>query len=404
MREEVIAMGLKILFVGTACPFGEISGAGLRTLNLIRLLERIGEVTVVFATGRDWTMEQEEQTRAAFKVALISRYIETPVDSLRDRYRKIFDPSFMNTNGVIAPPADARQLDELIANHDVVWLHTLKLANAFRRDHWPKSVMDVDDYPSRFHQSAAGQEPTWRGRLLRQQKAFSWRRHEARCLERFDVLTVCKPADVAHFGDPQRVRVVPNGFSVDGSESFTYPPPALRIGMIGDFNYLPNHDGLRWFIREVWPKLKGRFPTVTLRLVGKGSAEIAGKFEDQGVEGLGYVSDVAQEIGSWSLMIVPTRLGGGTHLKVAEGLARGVPIVTTSHGARGYDLIPEVHAFVTDGVDEFIRGCSAILENPAVGQRLRQSGLELFRERFSWDSIHPAVEQVVAACLSRQRR
>ena len=404
MREEVIAMGLKILFVGTACPFGEISGAGLRTLNLIRLLERIGEVTVVFATGRDWTMEQEEQTRAAFKVALISRYIETPVDSLRDRYRKIFDPSFMNTNGVIAPPADARQLDELIANHDVVWLHTLKLANAFRRDHWPKSVMDVDDYPSRFHQSAAGQEPTWRGRLLRRQKAFSWRRHEARCLERFDVLTVCKPADVAHFGDPQRVRVVPNGFSVDGSESFTYPPPALRIGMIGDFNYLPNHDGLRWFIREAWPKLRGRFPTVTLRLVGKGSAEIAGKFEDQGVEGLGYVSDVAQEIGSWSLMIVPTRLGGGTHLKVAEGLARGVPIVTTTHGARGYDLVPEVHAFVTDGVDEFIRGCTAILEDPAVGQRLRQSGLELFHERFSWDSILPAVEQTVATCLSRQPR
>ena len=394
----------RILFMGTACPFGDISGAGLRTLNLIRLLERVGEVTVVFATGREWTVAQEEQTRAAFNVAMISRYLETPVDNLRDRYRKFFDPSFMNTNGVMAPPADVRKLEELIANHDVVWLHTFKLANAFRRDHWPKSVMDVDDYPSHFNRRAAGHEPTWRGRMLRRQRAFSWRRHEARCLTRFDVLTVCKPADIAHFGDPARVRVVPNGFSVDGVEPSAYPPPELRIGMIGDFNYLPNHNGLRWFIREAWPQVRGRFPKVTLRLVGKGSAEIAGEFPGQGVEGLGYVPDVAQEIGSWSLMIVPTRLGGGTHLKVAEGLARGVPIVTTSHGARGYDLVPEVHAFVTDGVDEFIRGCSAILDDPSVGQRLRQSGLELFHERFSWDSILPAVEQTVAACLSRQAR
>lgn len=397
-------MVTKILFVGTACPFGDISGAGLRTLNLIRLLERIGEVTVVFATGREWTLYQEEQTRAAFNVALISRYLETPVGNLRDRYRKIFDPSFMNTNGVKVPAEDVRRVGALVESHDLVWLHTLKLANAFRRDHWPKSVMDVDDYPSRFHRSAAGHEPTLQRRLHRRQRSFSWRRHEARCLERFDVLTVCKPSDVAHFGDPARVRVVPNGFNVDGAEPFPYPPPALRIGMIGDFNYLPNHDGLRWFIREVWQKVRGRFPKVSLRLVGKGSAEIAREFAEQGVEGLGYVSDVASEIGSWSLMIVPTRLGGGTHLKVAEGLARGVPIVTTSHGARGYDLVPEVHAFVTDGMDEFIRGCSAILEDPAVGQRLRQSGLELFRERFSWDSILPAVEQTVAACLARQPR
>lgn len=394
----------KILFVGTACPFGDVSGAGLRTRNLIRLLQGFGEVTTVFATERDWSAEQEAQTRSASKVALISRYLQTPVRSLKDRCRKVLDPAFLNTNGVEVPPQDARLVEALVESHDVVWLHTLKLANAFRRDRWPKSIMDVDDYPSRFHRSAAEHEPTLQRRLHRRQRSFSWRRHEAHCLDRFQLLTVCKPGDIAHFGDAERVRVVPNGFSVEGGDQFPYPPPVPRIGMIGDFNYLPNHNGLRWFMKEVWAEVRKDFPEVELRLAGKGSGEIAAEFPGQRVSGLGYVPDVAAEIGSWSLMIVPTRLGGGTHLKVAEGLARGVPIVTTEHGARGYDLVPGVQALIAGNAGDFSQACRAILRDPGLGLRLREQGLELFNRSYSWDSIGPSVGRTVEACIAMSKQ
>ena len=397
-------MGPKILFIGTTCPFGDVSGAGVRTLNLLRLLERIGRVTAVFATGREWSAEQLEKTRIAFDVALVSRYQAAPIQTVGDRFRKIFDPAFLNTNGVIVPPEDRKRVEELVEQHDVVWIHTLKLANAFRRFHWPHTIMDVDDFPSRFHRSAAGHAPSLKMKLMRHQKAFSWRRHERNCLKRFDLLAVCKEADRDSFGDPSRVHVVPNGFTAPDTTAAVVVRRNDRIGMIGDFNYLPNHDGLRWFMREAWSQIRGEVPGAELRLIGKGSDAIAKTFPGAGVSGLGYVPDVAEETGSWSCMIVPTRLGGGTHLKVAEGLARKVPIVTTTHGSRGYRLVSGEQAFISDDPREFAKACVTLLSDSDARDRMSGAGWSLFNTHYSWDSIQPAVERAVSACLSRSDR
>jgi glycosyltransferase involved in cell wall biosynthesis len=240
-------------------------------------------------------------------------------------------------------------------------------------------------------------------KLMRRQKAFSWRRHERNCLKRFELLTVCKEADRGSFGDPSRVHVVPNGFAVPEPAAADVTRRGDRIGMIGDFNYLPNHDGLRWFMREVWGEIRAKVPGVELRLVGKGSDAIAATFPGEGVVGLGYVPDVAEETGSWSGMIVPTRLGGGTHLKVAEGLARRVPIVTTTHGSRGYSLVSGGHAFIADEAADFSRACVTLLGDPGVRERMSAEGWRLFNERYSWDSIQPAVERAVMDCLARSR-
>ena len=393
----------RILFIGTTCPFGDVSGSGVRTLNLLKLLGRIGKVSAVFATGRDWSAEQLEKTRQTFDVKLVSRYLDAPIRTAGDRYRKIFDPGFMNTNGVIVPPDDRQRVSELVEQHDVVWIHTFKLANAFRRFHWPATIIDVDDFPSRFHRSAAVHAPTVKMKLMRYQKAFSWRRHERNCLQRFDMLAVCKEADLHSFGDPSRVRVIPNGFAAPESAFESISPNGDRIGMIGDFNYLPNRDGLNWFMQEAWNKVREMVPGVELRLVGKGGDEIARTFPGAGVVGLGYVPDVAEEMASWSCMIVPTRLGGGTHLKVAEGLARRIPIVTTGHGARGYQLVSGEQAFIADEAREFTSSCLTLLSEPDVREQMKDAGWKLFNERYSWDSIQPAVEQTVEDCLARSR-
>lgn len=399
-REPV--MNPSILFIGTTCPFGDVSGSGVRTQNILRLLGRIGRVKAVFATARDWTPEQHDHTHGTFDVGLVSRYLDTPHGGIGNRLRNVFDPRYLNSNCVMVPAEDRRQVEKWVSEHDLVWIHTLKLANSFRRYRWPSTIMDVDDFPSRFHRSAAVHAPTIKEKLMRRQRAFSWKRHERHCLERFDLLTVCKEADLGAFGDPSRVRVVPNGFQPPEHVPSPGSRRGDRLGMIGDFNYLPNHDGLRWFMREVWIRVRDQVPGVELRLVGKGSEVIAAEYPDMGVVGLGFVQDVAEEINSWSCMIVPTRLGGGTHLKVAEGLARRVPIVTTSHGSRGYNLVSGEHSFVTDDQEIYSQACVRLLTDPDVRQRMSEAGWQLFNNRYSWDSIQPAVERVVVDCMSRK--
>jgi hypothetical protein len=42
---------------------------------------------------------------------------------------------------------------------------------------------------------------------------------------------------------------------------------------------------------------------------------------------------------TWSAMIVPIRVGGGTRVKIAQALSRKCPVVSTSLGAFGYNVI-----------------------------------------------------------------
>jgi len=396
-------MSLRILFLGTTCPFGDISGAGLRTLNIARQLAQIGSLTTVFASSRAWTPEQTARTREAFEVALLTTFRPAPIRTPLAYARKLLDPRFLNTNGVEVPPEHAQRVADLVAKHDVVWIHTLKLANAFGRFRWPHTVMDVDDFPSRYHRLAARHAGSLREKWRRTRLAFSSSRHEQLCFDRFDVLTVCKDEDRPAFGDPSRVHIVPNGFATPEPVAPAPVAAAPRFGMIGDFNYLPNHDGLRWFMAEVWAAIQARVPTAELRLVGKASDTIARQFAGRAVSGLGYVPDVGAEMATWSAMIVPTRLGGGTHLKVAEGLARQVPLVTTRHGARGYTITAGEHALLADTPADFATACLRLAREPALGDQLRAAGARLFREQFSWDSIRPAMAGAIEACLARQR-
>lgn len=389
----------RILFLCTASPFGT-SGSGVRTLHLARLMARLGRLRLAVATGRDWTPEQLAQTRAEFDLADYFPYEPAPIGGPVNRVRQIFDPRFLNTNGVRVPPAHAARLQALLDDSDVVWIHTQKLANAFRRFHWPKTIIDVDDYPSRFHASAIPHSPWIVPKLRRMRNAYAWRRREAVWTERFTLAAVCKEADRAAFGASPRVHVVPNGFSAPPESAPRTPSrSAPRLGMIGDFTYLPNHNGLRWFVAYCWPEVRRQVPTATLHLIGKASDELARTLGAPGLVGHGYVPDTGVEIATWSAMIVPTRLGGGTHLKVAEGLARRVPLVATSHGTRGYAIESGRHALVADTEPDFVRACVQLLTQPGEGERLAAAGGELFEAKYSWDAIRPALDAAIRHCL-----
>jgi hypothetical protein len=89
---------------------------------------------------------------------------------------------------------------------------------------------------------------------------------------------------------------------------------------------MPTEMGLKWFIRDVWPRIKREFPRAQVRLVGRGSK---GYLKELGPDiiGRGWLEDPGDEIASWPAMIVPIKVGGGTPVRPAEGFLRRCPVV-----------------------------------------------------------------------------
>lgn len=376
----------------------------MRTQQVATLLGNIGSVTMLAVVATEWSKEQLSATADAFRFAGLIKYRKSPIRGIKERGRQLFDPRFLNSNGVDISPEDRSRTEELINAHDLVWIHTMKVANAYRKYHWTNSVMDVDDIPSRYNRLAAPHEKSLKRKVRRWYHAHIDKRRETFVLDRFSIVTVCKESDRVHFQNDERVHVVPNGFATPVQcERHVIRAHLPILGMIGDFGHLPNAEGFRWFARTVWPRIMPLVPDATVRLVGKGSREIAAEYEKQRIVGVGYVDDTSLELATWAGMIVPTRLGGGSHLKVVEGLARRVAMVTTSHGSRGYDLINGRHAFVADTEDAFGDACLKLLQNPLIGAGLAADGWSLFRTKYAWNAIAPAVEGAVEHCLSRSK-
>ena len=373
-------------------------GAMLRARNVFRLLSRIGEVRVVLANSQ--VADAGKTSTVGFELAGVMPFYETGRTSFANRLRHEFDGKYLNTECQQASAADRQKLESLMAAHDLVWIHGVKIANGFGLWRWPKSVLDIDDIPSSFHRSDMASASGMVQRLKRYRQMRLWQRREKYIRERFDALCVCSPDDFKELGGGQGIFVVPNGFN---------PPDKLvprqlsispRIGFVGAFQYRPNREGVDWFVQKVWPQILQAQPSARLRLIGKGSEDCHWP-EAQNIDRLGFVSNVAEEMATWSLSVVPVFVGGGTRIKIAEAFSRRCPVVSTTLGAHGYGAVDGRELLLADDPKDFSKKCLRILSDARAGEGLADHGWQRFMESWTWDSFAGRVQSTVDFVLKK---
>jgi glycosyltransferase involved in cell wall biosynthesis len=216
------------------------------------------------------------------------------------------------------------------------------------------------------------------------------------------VQTVCSEDDRRYLGSGESVHVIPNGFDpviVRRRAS----PDLPRLGLIGNCEFMPNEQGIKWFVRDVWPAVKRSVPSAQLRLVGRASDGYLSKLGPD-IVGVGWLEDPGDEIASWSAMIVPIKVGSGTRVKVAEGFARRCPVVSTSIGSFGYGGENGRDILLADRAEDFAAACIRLLRNPSLGEALSERAYQRFLERWTWNSFESKVGTVVEQCLEKGNR
>lgn len=113
-----------------------------------------------------------------------------------------------------------------------------------------------------------------------------------------------------------------------------------HILFVGGFAHPPNKDGLLWFKKSIFQRIKVSIPDIELDVVGSHSEMVEDAIKDtQGINLLGFVSD--EELNNLykncKMVVAPLRYGAGVKGKIIEAFANGVPVVTTECGAEGID-------------------------------------------------------------------
>lgn len=237
-----------------------------------------------------------------------------------------------------------------------------------------------------------------------------WRRMRAferdEC-RRFDHVIAVSPADRDVFRDEYGVASVsdvPTGVDTDffrPSGSVVVQPH--EIAFTGSMDWMPNEDGIAWFVREVLPMVKRELPDASLSIVGRNpTAGVRALGDDAGgVVVTGSVPDIRPFLERAGAIIVPLRVGGGTRLKIFEAMAMERPIVSTTIGAEGLPVEDGTDIRIADDAADFAGAVVSLLRDPAYGAALGAAAARQVREHFGWQHV---TEEFAAACAAAVER
>lgn len=230
-----------------------------------------------------------------------------------------------------------------------------------------------------------------------------WRRIERACADRAAVAVVCSglDRDRLHALEPgAAVRVVPNGYEpapgiTGGSRTPRSEGPVLL--MVGLLTYEANQDAAAFFGRDVLPLVRAQAPAARFRVVGRYAAPDVARFAGlPGLELTGEVADLGAELAAADVAVVPIRFGGGTRIKILEAFATGLPVVATSVGAEGLDVVGGRHLLLADDAESFAEACLRVWRDPVLRESLVAEGRARWQERYRWDVIAPTITAAVA--------
>jgi glycosyltransferase involved in cell wall biosynthesis len=270
----------------------------------------------------------------------------------------------------------------------------------------PKLVLDTHeiayDMVRQFSRSG-------HGLFRRGYAAADWRklrREEVAAFRAADGIAACSAADAQRIRDEHpgaRTVVIPNAADVDFYQ--TRPgdpsPDGETILFFGLMSTLPNTDGILWFLHEIWPKIAAARPSARLQIVGSRPPPAVRAFAGPRVEVAGFVEDLRPKLAAAAVLIVPLRLGGGTRLKIVEGMAMNKAIVSTSLGAEGIDAVPGRDLLLADDPDTFASSVLRVLGDKALAERLGTSARALAVAKYAWSAAVLDLERFYRELLDR---
>jgi glycosyltransferase involved in cell wall biosynthesis len=139
---------------------------------------------------------------------------------------------------------------------------------------------------------------------------------------------------------------------------------------IGSMDWSENSEGVKWLVKEVWPKIISKTPYAELHLAGRGLKKDDPEFSGKNIFNHGEVENAEEFMNSYSVMTIPLLSGGGMRVKLVEGMALGKAIVSTSIGAEGSETKNEQEIMIENSSDDFAEAVCNLLNNEIFSREL----------------------------------
>jgi sugar transferase (PEP-CTERM/EpsH1 system associated) len=385
---------MKIVWVKAGKLLPVNKGSRIRSYHILRHLARHHEVTLLTYYGgrRDPAYEEEIQQHFPAAVAVCTA---APDETLAER-----GVHYLRHLSSAAPFSVTKFTDPEVQR---------LLANWFRERRFDAAVCDFLSASLNFPQNLSTptvlfqhnvESQLWRRqaqvqsfgikKLVFKIEASKMARYEREAVRRFHHVIAVSEQDreqMSAMTDISRITVVPTGVDTEQFRSSTNSLPRQPLVLFtGDMNWEPNIDGVIYFCREVWPRVRAQVPEARFRIVGRDPHRTIRALASESIEVTGTVPSVIEHLREARVFVVPLRMGGGTRLKIYEAMAAGKAVVSSTVGAEGLDIHHGKDILLADNPTAFAESTVSLLQNDELCGQYAKAAVELAM-RHDWSVI-----------------
>lgn len=397
---------MKILWVKAGKLLPVDAGGKIRSYNILRHMQQHHDLVLLTPYGgkRDLWYEKEIQKEFPGALPIWTAALDSSTLARIFHYLYCFPSGVPFSIRKFTDRAAGRKIEQLIEQEqfDAVVCDFLAPSLTFPKKLWGQTILFQHNVETVLWERMLASEPSRLKRLLYRLEAGRMRRYECSSIGKFQRVIAVSEQDRAYmsqFMPTDKISVVPTGVDLEQYRAISGGQASGPLVMFtGTMNFEPNMDGVEYFCREIWPRVLKAVPNARFRIVGKEPVASVRRLESETVEVTGTVPSVAEHLRQAWVLVVPLRMGGGTRLKIYEGMAMGRAIVSTSIGAEGLDVRNGKDIILADEAETFADAVITLLCEPEMRKRYERAAAETVA-RFGWASVAEKFVEVLAGAV-----
>lgn len=215
-------------------------------------------------------------------------------------------------------------------------------------------------------------------RILRFEKSF---------INKYDLLLPITQRDADAFtqlGNTAPMLVAPAGYNVEKWQPYLGDDAYPHLFHLGALDWMPNQEGLLWFLDNVWSQIVRERPEIKFFIAGRNAPQSFASTVSAyaGVVYVGEVPDAVSFIHSQGIMIVPLHSGGGMRVKIIEGMALGKTIVTTPIGAEGISATHGENIIIAESKYNFFAEICSLINNRSYCRSIGENARRFIKDNY----------------------
>jgi glycosyltransferase involved in cell wall biosynthesis len=214
---------------------------------------------------------------------------------------------------------------------------------------------------------------------------------EIQQLNNYDIMVGITQRDLDYFnklGFKNKGVVAPIGLDMNKYQpvyqSFQQP---LSLSFIGSLDWMPNLEGLEWFIQKVMPLVRKQYPNVKLHIAGRNMPKSLQNLKVKNIVIHGEVESSTEFLNQHSVMIVPLFSGSGMRAKILEAMALGKVCITTPLGLEGIDATDGAEVLVAKNEQAFMNQLNYCVQNEKTLVQMGKKARTFIEEQYDYHSV-----------------